>query len=899
MKKNPASRFLFILVSLLTVHCSLYTAAYAAVGDTSVCKWKGNTKAAISLTLDDSICSQVRFAFPRLAAIGLPATFNVCPGNNGFAYYPESWENLSNRTGIQLGIHTMHHLGAANDAEWDYEIGECSRILWSLIPPGQSKLNTFVQPGAGTWNETAQGRTDTLNRYYAIESDGEDGFINNAPASASVIATLQTAMDTGKWLRYGGHGIGPEGEYSDATPVPLAIITETDFDAVFAYLDANRDKIWTGTDLTCHKYTHERSSTTISAPIVTSSLIRLTPTSTADPTLYDYPLTFITEVPSTWATGTSGPGLTVTTCCRVSQGTIYAKKIYPINVWLSSASVQYEAIPGYGEVSLEPYGMDTTPPSTPIVRDGTGASETASTSLTNQISANWDPCTDAQSGIAKYWYKIGYTSGGSELLDWIDNSTFTYFTTSRSHIALVRGVAYYVTVKAVNGAGLESTDTSSGQTVDVTPGYVGFYEDFETGDLSKWAGNDHSGQNTISVASEAKYEGNYGLKCHLVNGDNNAAVISAGNVGLGSSSFVRFRFRLSPDFTMPVITDDTGDGVLMLMRFTDEDGHPAGSMYLCKTPLFNYNRNLGIPTFNMVSYYYNNGDWAEAPGGFGSFRGPVPISTGAWHSVDVHTKAATSATSEDGGIEIWFDGVKVYSGLRALSVLKGGKDLEIGVRPTGAGISGNVYFDNISVTDSYYLPEAGAPPLTGDTIPPVLSAVPAASITPATLTSAVITWTTNESATSQVEYGTTAGYGSQTTEVSNLATSHSVTLTGLTPNTLYHYRVKSKDASSNLLTSADYTFSTVSTLNQVAGKAYPNPCDLSKGNINLTFSGNSGGEIKIYNMSGDLVKTLVCASSPVQWDGKNEAGENAARGIYLAKIKSNDGTTVTKKIAIK
>src|SRR4030095_2988445 len=41
-----------------------------------------------------------------------------------------------------------------------------------------------------------------------------------------------------------------------------------------------------------------------------------------------------------------------------------------------------------------------------------------------------------------------------------------------------------------------------------------------------------------------------------------------------------------------------------------------------------------------------------------------------------------------------------------------------------------------------------------------------------------------------------------------LVTSHSVTLSGLTSNTLYHYRVRSRDASGNERISSDGTFTT-------------------------------------------------------------------------------------------
>ncbi|MBI2669681.1 MAG: DUF2341 domain-containing protein [Candidatus Yanofskybacteria bacterium] len=92
-----------------------------------------------------------------------------------------------------------------------------------------------------------------------------------------------------------------------------------------------------------------------------------------------------------------------------------------------------------------------------------------------------------------------------------------------------------------------------------------------------------------------------------------------------------------------------------------------------------------------------------------------------------------------------------------------------------------------------------------DTTAPVISAVTSSSITSS---GATITWTTNEASDTQVEYGTTTSYGFSTALNTSLVAAHSANLTGLTASTLYHYRVKSKDASSNLATSGDFTFTT-------------------------------------------------------------------------------------------
>jgi hypothetical protein len=92
-----------------------------------------------------------------------------------------------------------------------------------------------------------------------------------------------------------------------------------------------------------------------------------------------------------------------------------------------------------------------------------------------------------------------------------------------------------------------------------------------------------------------------------------------------------------------------------------------------------------------------------------------------------------------------------------------------------------------------------------DTTAPTISSVASSGVTQ---TSATISWTTNESSDSQVEYGTSGAYGLSTALNTTLLTAHSVSLSSLSPSTLYHYRVKSKDATGNLATSQDFTFTT-------------------------------------------------------------------------------------------
>src|SRR5207247_1782196 len=95
--------------------------------------------------------------------------------------------------------------------------------------------------------------------------------------------------------------------------------------------------------------------------------------------------------------------------------------------------------------------------------------------------------------------------------------------------------------------------------------------------------------------------------------------------------------------------------------------------------------------------------------------------------------------------------------------------------------------------------------VTVDNASPVISSMSASGITSS---SATISWTTDEASDSQVEYGTSTAYGSVTALNASFVTAHSQTLNGLLASTVYHYRVKSRDAVGNLAVSGDVTFTT-------------------------------------------------------------------------------------------
>jgi hypothetical protein len=95
---------------------------------------------------------------------------------------------------------------------------------------------------------------------------------------------------------------------------------------------------------------------------------------------------------------------------------------------------------------------------------------------------------------------------------------------------------------------------------------------------------------------------------------------------------------------------------------------------------------------------------------------------------------------------------------------------------------------------------------TADEKKPVLSAIGAPV---RSSNSVVITWSTDEPATSQVQYGTEEGSYTKTSVLDNTLTlNHVVTLSDLVPERTYHYRVISKDNAGNESVSGDNTVTT-------------------------------------------------------------------------------------------
>ena len=107
------------------------------------------------------------------------------------------------------------------------------------------------------------------------------------------------------------------------------------------------------------------------------------------------------------------------------------------------------------------------------------------------------------------------------------------------------------------------------------------------------------------------------------------------------------------------------------------------------------------------------------------------------------------------------------------------------------------------VNATNYAPTNNSNPV--DTTPPVITNVVNKSITSS---SAIINWTTSESATSIVRYGTTSGNYNLNSLDLTLTLSHSRLITGLNANIRYYYVVNSSDSNGNSAQSSENYFIT-------------------------------------------------------------------------------------------
>ncbi|MBK9313236.1 MAG: hypothetical protein IPM55_03140 [Acidobacteria bacterium] len=176
-----------------------------------------------------------------------------------------------------------------------------------------------------------------------------------------------------------------------------------------------------------------------------------------------------------------------------------------------------------------------------------------------------------------------------------------------------------------------------------------------------------------------------------------------------------------------------------------------------------------------------------------------------------------------------------------------------------------------------------------DTLPPIISGVMAQNIS---RTGATISWSTNELATSFVEYGTTTAYGSSI-QLNTYRSRHGISISRLPSDTLIHFRVKSTDTGGNTEVSSDYVFKTLA-----EGDLTPpvlsaiSATGITSFGATITWSTDELSTSVVEYGTTSAFGTIISDSSFVTGHSLNLTGLPADTIIFF-RVKSTDGSGIT------
>ncbi len=332
--------------------------------------------------------------------------------------------------------------------------------------------------------------------------------------------------------------------------------------------------------------------------------------------------------------------------------------------------------------------------------------------------------------------------------------------------------------------------------------YVGTESDY----WSVWRTTSYGMRNTFSGLSD----GSYNLYASVTDTDGITSTTTARSFTVGSDVTAPSISSVasSTDATSATITWSTNEAASSSVRFGLSTAYSSG----VSTSSGSTSHSVNLSGLNSGTLYHFAVYAADASGNSATTTDYTftttsaldttpPVISSVASTTTVTTATVTWTTDESSDSTVWYG---TLSGSYTTSTTSASLVTSHSLGLTGLSAESTYYFvvvskdasNNTSTSSEYTLLTTAAP----DTTAPVISSV----ATSTTSTTATITWSTNENATSTVNYGTTSSYGSASTSAS-FTTSHSITLTGLSPLTTYHFQVSSGDSSYNYATTSDYT----------------------------------------------------------------------------------------------
>lgn len=270
----------------------------------TIAKWYLNKQSAVSLRFDDAMDSHVKIAIPTLNEHDLKATFMINPGRKIYQKNQSFWEIEVPRMGHHLGNHTLHHEGAETIEEADYEIGEVSRLIWSLYPDS-SKLHVFASGGGGKkwggkpWEEADSSYKALVDKYHMIDLyDGNhrSKALRSVDTIEAACERIDSALSAGSYQPFHFHNIGSP-TIKDRLNLlryghSMAVDQQFFMDFINCLL-SKREEIWIAPMVDILKYQTEYEASNISNIKRKNGTISFDLSIAVDTKLYDHELTLL------------------------------------------------------------------------------------------------------------------------------------------------------------------------------------------------------------------------------------------------------------------------------------------------------------------------------------------------------------------------------------------------------------------------------------------------------------------------------------------------------------------------------------------------------------------------------------------------------------------------------
>ena len=239
--------------------------------------WPHRQRAAVSLSYDDAIDSQLDNAVPALDNAGIKATFYLTLSSESLRKRLPAWRALAAH-GHELGNHTLFHpcSRALPGREWvtpDNDLDHIRASQWAAeVRVGNTMLRaidgrserTFTLP-CGDFNASGEPVLPLIAGDFIAIKAGDGGVVPDmwtldihrvgvtAPAGVTgawLIAQVEAAGARGTMINFTFHGIG--GDY-------LTVSNQAHAE-LLAYLAAHRDRYWTAPFIEIMRYVAQRQA---------------------------------------------------------------------------------------------------------------------------------------------------------------------------------------------------------------------------------------------------------------------------------------------------------------------------------------------------------------------------------------------------------------------------------------------------------------------------------------------------------------------------------------------------------------------------------------------------------------------------------------------------------------